>query len=148
MPNTISNPVQELLENVSTPFTQARAMPKSVYTTKEFLNYELENIFKKDWFCAGRSDALKNIGDYLTLELAGQPIMVIRDNDSKIRAQSNVCRQSLTVSWKSLNVIKCPAFLPASSPRIASTSRQGSTTSTKPNSGAAEGTPPSTAVIT
>ncbi|MBV02761.1 MAG: (2Fe-2S)-binding protein [Rhodobacteraceae bacterium] len=96
MPNTISNPVQELLENVSTPFTQARAMPKSVYTTKEFLNYELENIFKKDWFCAGRSDALKNIGDYLTLELAGQPIMVIRDNDSKIRAQSNVCRHRMS----------------------------------------------------
>lgn len=96
MPNTISNPVQELLENVSTPFTQARAMPKSVYTTKEFLNYELENIFKKDWFCAGRADALKNIGDYLTLELAGQPIMVIRDNDSKIRAQSNVCRHRMS----------------------------------------------------
>ena len=96
MPNTISNPVQELLENVSTPFTQARAMPKSVYTTKEFLNYELESIFKKDWFCAGRSDALKNIGDYLTLELAGQPIMVIRDNDSKIRAQSNVCRHRMS----------------------------------------------------
>ena len=96
MPNTISNPVQELLENVSTPFTQARAMPKSVYTTKEFLNYELESIFKKDWFCAGRADALKNIGDYLTLELAGQPIMVIRDNDSKIRAQSNVCRHRMS----------------------------------------------------
>jgi len=96
MANEELNPVQELIQNVSLPFPQARAMPKSVYTTEAFLNYELENIFKKDWFCAGRSDSLKNIGDYLTLELAGQPIMVLRDNDNKIRAQSNVCRHRMS----------------------------------------------------
>ena len=96
MANKNSNPVQELIQNVSLPFTQARAMPKSVYTTEAFLNYELENIFKKDWFCAGRSGSLKNVGDYLTLELAGQPIMVLRDNDNKIRAQSNVCRHRMS----------------------------------------------------
>ena len=96
MANKELNPVQELVQNVSLPFPQARAMPKSVYTTEAFLNYELKNIFKKDWFCAGRSDSLKNIGDYLTLELAGQPIMVLRDNDNKIRAQSNVCRHRMS----------------------------------------------------
>ena len=96
MANKELNPVQELIQNVSVPFPQARAMPKSVYTTETFLNYESENIFKKDWFCAGRSDSLKNIGDYLTLELAGQPIMVLRDNDNKIRAQSNVCRHRMS----------------------------------------------------
>ena len=96
MANKELNPIQELIQNVSLPFPQARAMPKSVYTTEAFLNYELENIFKKDWFCAGRSDSLKNIGDYLTLELAGQPIMVLRDNDNKIRAQSNVCRHRMS----------------------------------------------------
>ena len=96
MANKELNPVQELIQNVSVPFPQARAMPKSVYTTEAFLNYEIENIFKKNWFCAGRSDSLKNIGDYLTLELAGQPIMVLRDNDNKIRAQSNVCRHRMS----------------------------------------------------
>lgn len=96
MANKELNPVQELIQNVSLPFAQARAMPKSVYTTEAFLNYELENVFKQDWFCAGRSDSLKNIGDYLTLELAGQPIMVLRGNDNKIRAQSNVCRHRMS----------------------------------------------------
>ena len=96
MTNKNSNPVQELIQNVSLPFTQARAMPKSVYTTKAFFFYLLENIFKKDWFCVGRSDSLKNVGDYLTLELSGQPIMVLRDNDNKLRAQSNVCRHRMS----------------------------------------------------
>ena len=90
------SPIKELQDNVALPFTKARAMPKSVYTSDEFLNYEIENVFKKDWFCAGRSDSLKNAGDYFTLELAGQPIMVLRDNEKKIRAQSNVCRHRMS----------------------------------------------------
>ena len=66
-------------------------MPPSVYTSEEFLNRELSDIFSKDWFCVGRADALPNAGDFVTQDLAGQPIMVIRDKDGKLRAQSNVC---------------------------------------------------------
>ncbi len=82
---------EELKVNVSAPFEQAHAMPRSVYQSDAFLNQELEYIFKHDWFCAGRSSALSNSGDYLTLELAGQPIMVVRDKSGKLHAQSNVC---------------------------------------------------------
>ena len=85
------NPIGELGENVGQPFERARAMPKSVYTSQEFLSAETENIFKKEWFCVTRADALSEPGDYTTLELAGQPIMVVRDRDGKLRAQSNVC---------------------------------------------------------
>ncbi|KEJ89223.1 aromatic ring-hydroxylating oxygenase subunit alpha [Sulfitobacter donghicola] len=88
---SMSNPVQELRQNVAIPFEQAQAMPPSVYTSDAFLNEELEHIFAKDWFCVGRADALANAGDYTTCELAGQPILVIRDNDGDLRAMSNVC---------------------------------------------------------
>ena len=87
----LSNPIEELRQNVALPFDQAVAMPKSVYTSEAFAEAEIERIFKKDWFCAGRADTLPNPGDYLTLELANQPIMVIRDKDGTLRAQSNVC---------------------------------------------------------
>ena len=86
------DPVEELHANAAMPFEAARAMPKSVYTSEAFLAREIEDIFKADWFCVGRADMLKNPGDYTTLELAGQPIMVIRDKDGGLRAQSNVCR--------------------------------------------------------
>jgi phenylpropionate dioxygenase-like ring-hydroxylating dioxygenase large terminal subunit len=81
----------ELKANASLPFEQARAMPKSVYTSDEFLAQEIEHVFAKDWFCAGRASSLKQPGDYITLELAGQPIMVVRDAEGELRAQSNVC---------------------------------------------------------
>jgi phenylpropionate dioxygenase-like ring-hydroxylating dioxygenase large terminal subunit len=86
-----ANPVELLNQNVSQPFEQARAMPPSVYTSEEFLNRELSDIFSKDWFCVGRADALPNAGDFVTQDLAGQPIMVIRDKEGNLRAQSNVC---------------------------------------------------------
>ena len=92
--NVHSKPISaaaELKASALLPFEQARAMPKSVYTSDEFLAQEIEHVFAKDWFCAGRASSLKHPGDYITLELAGQPIMVVRDAVGQLRAQSNVC---------------------------------------------------------
>lgn len=83
--------VLELQESTSVPFEEARAMPPSVYTSPDFLKREIEDIFAKDWFCVGRASALENPGDYVTLDLAEQPIIVLRDNAGELKAMSNVC---------------------------------------------------------
>ena len=88
--------VDELRENVSLAFEHARAMPPSVYTSGDFLQRELDSIFANDWFCVGRADALAKSGDYTTLELAGQPIIVLRDADGSLKAMSNVCRHRMS----------------------------------------------------
>jgi len=88
--------VDELAENVAAPFERARAMPPSVYTSEEFLKREINDIFAKDWFCVGRASALANPGDYVTLELAGQPIIVLRDAAGELKAMSNVCRHRMS----------------------------------------------------
>tara|TARA_R110002033_G_scaffold46287_3_gene90886 strand:- start:2133 stop:3275 length:1143 start_codon:yes stop_codon:yes gene_type:complete len=87
---------EELLENVALPFEQARAMPPSVYTSEAFLARETSSIFAQDWFCAGRVDALANPGDYITLDLADQPIIILRDQSGALRAMSNVCRHRMS----------------------------------------------------
>jgi phenylpropionate dioxygenase-like ring-hydroxylating dioxygenase large terminal subunit len=85
------DPVAELIENVSQPFERARAMPPSVYTSSEFLKRELESVFAKEWVCVGRASALAKPGDYVTYELAGQPVFVMRTADGSLKAMSNVC---------------------------------------------------------
>ncbi len=87
----IIQPVAELLRNVSVPFAEARAMPPSVYTSPEFLKREIDDVFAKDWFAVGRASSLSKPGDYVTLELAGQPIFVMRGTDGNLAAMSNVC---------------------------------------------------------
>lgn len=101
----------ELAVNVKLPFEQAYAMPRSVYRCKQFLKQEIDGIFRQDWFCAGRASALSKAGDYLTLELAGQPIMVIRSSDGQLHAQSNVClhRMSTLLEGRgNRSAIVCP----------------------------------------
>ncbi|MEL6476853.1 MAG: SRPBCC family protein [Pseudomonadota bacterium] len=85
------DPIAELKAQAAQPFEQARTMPKSVYTSERFLEAELSHIFRKEWICVGRSDQLKAPGDYLTYELAGQPVIVLRDASGALRAMSNVC---------------------------------------------------------
>ena len=104
-------PIEELVANAAKPFEQAYAMPRSVYTSESFLQAELDSVFSKDWFCAGRASSIPNTGDYLTLELAGQPVMVIREKDGSLKAQSNVClhRMSTLLEGRGqTNAIVCP----------------------------------------
>ncbi|MEZ5537565.1 MAG: Rieske 2Fe-2S domain-containing protein [Thiolinea sp.] len=92
----ITDPVNELRQNMAVPFERARAMPPSVYKTDEFLEQEIQHIFKKDWYCVGRADSLRETGDFVTGVLAGQPIVVLRDTDGQLRAFSNVCRHRMS----------------------------------------------------
>ena len=92
----IPNPIDALRANTAVPFEEARAMPPSVYTSEDFVAAELENIFKTSWFCVGRATSLANPGDYVTCELASQPVIVLRDKDNVLRAYSNVCRHRMS----------------------------------------------------
>jgi phenylpropionate dioxygenase-like ring-hydroxylating dioxygenase large terminal subunit len=110
-PVTSLSPAAELHANVSVPFERARAMPKSVYTSEDFVKLEQEHIFAREWLCAGRAEALPNPGDYLTMTIAGEPVVVLRDKDGEIRAMSNVCRHRMSVLLQgrgNAKVIVCP----------------------------------------
>lgn len=88
--------LDELRASVSVPFESAHAMPKSVYTSAAFAKLEERHIFARAWLCAGRAEALKNPGDYLTMEISGEPVIILRDRDGSLRGLSNVCRHRMS----------------------------------------------------
>lgn len=103
--------VEELAASVAVPFDRARAMPRSVYTSQSFLAAEIDGIFAREWYCVGRADAFAKPGDYVTFDLADRPLMVLRDHDGRLRAQSNVClhRMSRLLEGRGNRpVIACP----------------------------------------
>lgn len=87
----LASTLADLTQTARRPFEDATAMPRGVYTSEAFLARELETIFAKEWACIGRASSLKEPGDYITYDLAGQPIVVLRDSEKKLRAFSNVC---------------------------------------------------------
>jgi len=107
----IEDIVRNLKANCERPFSNALAMPPGVYTSPGFLALEQAHIFKKEWICVGRASALAKDGDYLTTDIAGQPIIVLRGEDGAIRAMSNVClhRMSLLLEGRgNVRRIVCP----------------------------------------
>lgn len=104
-------PLQELLANVATPFDRAHAMPKSVYTDPGFAALEQDRIFAREWLCAGRAEALPNPGDFMTMQIGGEPVIVLRDRDGQLRALSNVCRHRMSTLLEgrgNTRAIVCP----------------------------------------
>ncbi|MEA3091394.1 MAG: choline monooxygenase, partial [Caballeronia sp.] len=89
--------VRQLQANCERPFSDARSMPPAVYTSADFLALEQEHIFRREWLCVGRASALAEAGDYLTADIDGQPIVVLRDEQLELKAFSNVCLHRMSV---------------------------------------------------
>ena len=70
----------------------ARTLPGRYYTTPEVLSEEAERIFRRQWICVGRVDAIAGAGEYVVVEIAGESIIVLRDQSGERRAFYNVCR--------------------------------------------------------
>jgi choline monooxygenase len=73
------------------PIQHARHAPAYVYTSQQVLDYEKETIFLKDWLCIGREEEIEKPGDYLTFDVVGEPIVVVRTQNGEINAFSNIC---------------------------------------------------------
>src|SRR5580700_1004904 len=74
------------------PLERARTIPASWYVDADIANAEKERVFGQSWCVVGRSDQVAAAGSYLTAEVAGWPILVVRDRDGFLRAFFNVCR--------------------------------------------------------
>lgn len=64
------------------------------YTSSEFYDREIEQIYKRDWLVVARDEELPNAGDYKVkrLEFANTAVLLIRGKDKVVRAFHNICR--------------------------------------------------------
>ena len=74
------------------PLDRAATIPSSWYTNKDFYDLELKTVFSRSWQLAGRVDQVREPGQYVTSDIAGEPIVIVRGNDGGLRAFFNVCR--------------------------------------------------------
>ena len=62
------------------------------YTELRWMDLERDEIFKRTWQWVCHSEKLREPGSYVTIDIAGQPICIVRDNDAVLRAFYNVCK--------------------------------------------------------
>lgn len=90
----------------------AHTIPASYYTQAQVFEYEKEAIFAKSWICIAHRSEVADSNAYITRDIVGESIIVVRGRDAVLRAFYNVCphrgHQLLTGSGKAKNVITCP----------------------------------------
>jgi len=81
----------------------AETLASRFYTDPAMLNLECERIFRRTWQLVGTlsqdcgevNGSKRTIADpesFFTVEVVGEPVVIVRDNSGVLRAFSNVCR--------------------------------------------------------
>jgi phenylpropionate dioxygenase-like ring-hydroxylating dioxygenase large terminal subunit len=71
---------------------RSRGLAPACYVSEEFYRLEVERIFRKEWLLLGRVDEVGQPGDFLSVDLFGEPLVAVRDTGGEVRVLSRVCR--------------------------------------------------------
>ena len=98
--------------NPNRPLAEASTPPSSWYTEARVTALEQRTVFSRSWQLVGRADQVREPRQYLTCQIAGEPLLVIRGNDGILRGFFNVCRHhAATVATQAegkTEYLRCP----------------------------------------
>ena len=91
----------------------AMSLPARYYTDQKYYGAELEWLFLDKWFHAGRLEDISEPGRFVVRTIAGESLIVLRDDRGGVRAYYNVCRHRGTrlvdqCSGRFASTIQCP----------------------------------------
>jgi choline monooxygenase len=94
------------------PLEKAATPPASWYIDPRVHGLERQTVFARSWQVVGRTEQLREPGQYVTATIAGEPILVVRGNDQVLRGFYNVCRHHaaavLTATEGKAANLRCP----------------------------------------
>jgi len=94
------------------PLAEASTIPAAWYTDDRIYRLEQEAVFATSWQFTARADQLAVEGNYVTLDIGGEPIIVVKGNDARVRGFFNVCRHHaaavMTEAEGKASQLRCP----------------------------------------
>lgn len=81
-----------LAPHVDPDLSRAQTLPAAWYRDRTVFDAERERLFARTWQIVGRVEQVDAPGRYFTCTLAGETVVVVRGDDHRLRALSNVCR--------------------------------------------------------
>lgn len=86
------SPRRELnAEAMRAPLSKARHLAAEIYASPQIAALEKENIFLTHWLCVGRVEEVPEVGNFMTLRIAEEPIVISRISDSEVAVFMNQC---------------------------------------------------------
>ena len=72
----------------------ARFLPGVCYVSPAVAEQEKARIFMKSWLCVAREEELPEVGDYRTLRICDEPVLLSRGPTGELTASLNMCLHS------------------------------------------------------
>jgi len=76
---------------------------RDLYIDAEIFALEQEHFFANTWNYVGHDSQVPNAGDYITVEIAGRPLVAVRHDDGSVRVLMNRC------AHKGARVVSAPS---------------------------------------
>jgi len=64
---------------------------RDVYTHPEVFQLEMERLWSRTWIYVGHASQVPAAGDYITLDIAAKPVIMVRHTDGSLRVLMNRC---------------------------------------------------------
>jgi choline monooxygenase len=106
--------LKEIIEsyNPNAPLAEAFTIPASWYVDSRVMELERQTVFAHSWQFAARADQVRKPGQYVTTEIAGEPVVIVRGSDQTLRGFFNVCRHHaaavMTEAEGTAHHLRCP----------------------------------------
>ncbi|HVO78648.1 MAG TPA: Rieske (2Fe-2S) protein, partial [Candidatus Bathyarchaeia archaeon] len=106
--------LQDILQayNDKSPLEESFTLPASWYVDERIAALERQYVFAGNWQAIAHAGQLQRPGQFVTAQLAGEPLVVVRSSDGQLRAFYNVCRHHaaavVTEAEGSASIFRCP----------------------------------------
>lgn len=92
---------------------EADRVHRDVYTDPEVFQLEMERLWARTWVYVGHASQVPNAGDFITVDIAAKPVIMVRQADASIRVLMNRCAHKGTKVVSDLagnagKVFRCP----------------------------------------
>ena len=98
--------------NDQEPIERAFTAPAAWYVDERVAELERQSVFGRTWQVVARADQVRRPGQFVTAELAGEPLVIVRGSDNELRAFYNVCRHHaaavVTEEHGTASIFRCP----------------------------------------
>src|SRR6266568_7104688 len=85
-------PSNRSLETLFAGCDPGRSLPGAFYTDEAIYRLDIERIWRRGWLFAGHTCEIPEPGDYFTVEVDTDSVIILRGDDGEIRGLHNVCR--------------------------------------------------------
>jgi choline monooxygenase len=94
------------------PLDRASTIPAGWYIDPRIAARERSTVWSRTWQLVGRAAQVAQPGEFITAEVAGEPVLVVRGNDGALRGFFNVCRHHaaavMTAPCGRVDRLRCP----------------------------------------